>query len=241
MERFLFESLGVSLESQGLARDDIAGRQEDVPPIEVLSPPATIIGPSLQADLPGRQSDERKLSEHVEDVSKRLERLMKGLSRERETSSGDGEGGSPASQSGVGGRPTREQEVRGRKGEEEFVRRIGQPGGWMGFTLQTDTRSNAIGYDFVCMQGGRQVMVEVKTFAPDGRVVVTAHELQAAAHYAEDYYLIGFEDYGQDAQWHSAILRNPLPHLLENGKFDVDVKLHAKAADVFGAGDQSPP
>ena len=241
MERFLFESLGVSLEAQELARDDIAGRQEDAPPIVAPPPPATIIGPSLQADLPGVPSEERKLDEHAEEASKRLERLMKGLRKDAGPIGGEEEGGLPGSHSGGSGQLTREQEVRGRRGEEEFLRRIGQPGGWMGFTLHKDTRSDATGYDFACMQGEREVMVEVKTFAQHGRVVVTANELQAAARYRGDYYLVGFLDDGQDSQWGSSIARDPLPRLLENGKFDVDVKLQAKAADLFGAGGESPP
>ena len=38
-----------------------------------------------------------------------------------------------------------------------------------------------MGYDFLCKLEDRHVMVEVKTFTPDGRVIVSARELKAAA------------------------------------------------------------
>jgi hypothetical protein len=103
----------------------------------------------------------------------------------------------------------------------------------MGFTLEKDCRSLDTGYDFLCKLDGREVMVEVKTFTSDGRVIVSARELKAAAQYAKDYYLVGFVDEGPEARWECFFLIDPLPHLLEIGKFDLDVKLQANAAEVF--------
>ena len=103
----------------------------------------------------------------------------------------------------------------------------------MGFTLEEDCRSFDTGYDFLCKLEDRHVMVEVKTFTPDGRVIVSARELKAAAQYAKHYYLVGFIDEGPEARWESRLLIDPLPHLLEIGKFDLDVKLQANAVEVF--------
>jgi len=103
----------------------------------------------------------------------------------------------------------------------------------MGFVSSKDTRSDGTGYDFVCRQCEREVKVEVKTFTPDGRVILSANELRAAALLGDDYYLIGFVDSGPEQQWASRILQNPFPKLLDKGKFDLDVKLQAKAVEIF--------
>ena len=99
------------------------------------------------------------------------------------------------------------------------------------------TTSPATGYDFVCRQGEREVKVEVKTFTADGRVILSANELRAAALVGDDYYLIGFIDNGSQQTWASRILQNPLPQLLDKGRFDLDVKPQAKAGDVFSLDD----
>lgn len=233
MEQFLLESLGVSLEAQGLAEDDITGRTDDVPPIEVPPPPAIFVNPPSQKSSPVDRTNGKKLDQHEQDASEQLNRLIKGLKKDGDAEKQDGDRTAHGGQDRAGNRITRAQEARGRKGEEEFLRRIKLPGGWMGFALSKDTRSDDTGYDFACVQGGRNVSVEVKTFTRDGRIIITANELKAAAQYQTDYYLIGFVDDGPEPQWRSCILQNPLPHLLENGKFDVDVKLQAKAVEVF--------
>lgn len=79
--------------------------------------------------------------------------------------------------------------------------------------------------------------VEVKTFTADGRVILSANELRAAALVGDDYYLIGFIDNGSQQTWASRILQNPLPQLLDKGRFDLDVKPQAKAGDVFSLDD----
>ena len=64
-------------------------------------------------------------------------------------------------------------------------------------------------------------------------MILSANELRAAALHGEKYYLIGFIDSGPEQTWASRILQNPLPQLLDKGKFDLDVKLQAKASDIF--------
>lgn len=49
--------------------------------------------------------------------------------------------------------------------------------------------------------------------------------------------MIGFVAEGHESTWHSAILRDPLPVLLEAGAFDLDVKLQANAVDIFAGSD----
>lgn len=71
-----------------------------------------------------------------------------------------------------------------------------------------------------------------------GRVIVTQNELRAASQYGKDYFLIGFVAEGPEALWRSAVLQNPLSHLLEAGTFDLDVTLQAKATDVFPLSDE---
>jgi len=236
MEQFLLESLGVSRESQELARDDITGKLEDILPIEIPPPPAMIVNPVKKDISTDDGTNNRKLDQHEQDASALLNRLIKNLKQEENGEKKDGHATPPTVTDGAGRPITREQEARGRKGEEEFLRRIKLPGGWMGFTLSEDSRANNTGYDFACLQGTRKVMVEVKTFIHEGRVIVTANELNAAAQYQKDYYLVGFLDEGPESQWRSCILQNPLPRLLENGKFDLDVKLQAKATVVFNLG-----
>jgi hypothetical protein len=227
MEQFLLESLGISLDSQEMARDDIAGRVEEITPLSP-PPPATLLNPS---PLPVSAGDsDAKLVDHKTEVIKKLERVIQGFNKNGATTGSNSTNGGKGSS---GGGPTREQEARGRRGEEEFLRRIKQPGGWMTFGFVKDTRSLNVGYDFLCSQAEREVAVEIKTFAPGGRVIVTQNELRAASQYGKDYFLIGFVDVGPEAQWHSSVLRNPLSHLLEAGAFDVDVTLQVKAIDVF--------
>ena len=103
----------------------------------------------------------------------------------------------------------------------------------MGFVFVRDTRAEEVGYDFVCKENKREVYVEVKTFTPDGRIIVAANELRAAARIRVDYCMIGFVDDGPEQQWATRIIWNPLPQLLDKGKFDLDVKLHARASEIF--------
>lgn len=230
MERFLFLALGVPREAQELARDDLLGRTEVAPPIPVPEPPpAQIVSP---APSESENQTATKIGEHKGNVGRQLEDLMDGIGKH----GGAGDSGKPGLR--PRGSPTREQEVRGKRGEEEFLRRVQLPGGWMGFIFKKDTRSENVGYDFVCLQGPREVRVEVKTFSRDGRVILSANELRAASQFGVDYYLVGFLDEGSETKWISAVLQNPLPQLLGKGSFNVDVELQARAADVFDLGEK---
>ena len=127
-----------------------------------------------------------------------------------------------------------QQQARGKQGEEEIKRRLELPGGWAGFVFVEDKRSEDCGYDFLGKMGERQVKLEVKTFALDGRIIVTATELHAAAESKDDYYLIGVLDDGKpEAEWSTSIICNPIQVLLSKGEFDIEAKLHAPAADIF--------
>lgn len=103
----------------------------------------------------------------------------------------------------------------------------------MGFVLLRDTRAEDVGYDFLCKQGERIAHVEVKTFTLDGRIIVSANELRAALRIRGDYYMIGFIDDGPEQQWVPRIVIDPLPRLPDKGKFDLDVKLQARAGEIF--------
>ena len=232
MEQFLLESLGISRESQGFAKDDIAGKAESAPPIDGPPPPAVIQSGTAGGTREPASGAANSLDQHAEEAGELLDNLIDELRNKDSDTSGGGGARRPAARDSSG-RPTREQEARGRKGEEEFLRRIRLPSGWMGFTFEKDCRSLDTGFDFLCKLDGREVMVEVKTFAPGGRVIVTGRELKAAAQYGKDYCLIGFIDDGPEPRWESRLLTDPLPHLLDIGKFDLDVKLQANAADVF--------
>jgi hypothetical protein len=96
--------------------------------------------------------------------------------------------------SGVSQLVTPEQKARGLAGEAEIKRRLRLPGGWGGLTFLRDATGDGCGYDFEAAQGDRTVRLEVKTFSADGRVHVTNRELQAAAEYKGDYYLVGVHD-----------------------------------------------
>jgi hypothetical protein len=237
MEAFLLESLGISREAQTAARDDVEGRTEEVSALTPPEPPAAVVVESHNDPTPatGDQLQE-KFEQHKNDATQALNELLgnmkvgAGEDGRRHT---HGRKGTSRNRGGL----TREQEARGRRGEEEFLRRICLPGGWMGFKLVNDTRSQPVGYDFVCRQGEKEVKIEVKTFAKDGRVVMPSSELRAAAIHGDDYYLIGFIDDGDANQWQSVILGNPLPQLLQKGSFSIDVELQARARDVFVLGD----
>ena len=132
MEQFLLESLGVSLEAQLAARDDIIGKPEEAPSIDV-SPPPTIIVPSLVKSLSQEdETDSSKLDEHKENASDALNRIIDALKPEHDDQKEPIDQTSHPRPPVIIRRPTREQEVRGKKGEEEFLRRIGLAGGWWG-------------------------------------------------------------------------------------------------------------
>ncbi|MEX2110725.1 MAG: DUF3883 domain-containing protein [Gemmatimonadaceae bacterium] len=129
---------------------------------------------------------------------------------------------------------TTEQERRGKRGEEEFLRRVSSEGGWSSMTLIADRRRDGCGYDFLCHREGKEIKVEVKTFAPEGRVIITPTELNEARASGEDYHLIGILDDGQDpSQWKASLRVDPSRTLLERATWQVSANLTIPASDVF--------
>lgn len=228
MENYLYERLGIPLDTQQLAHDDVTGGKEETPAISTPPPPPARVVSTTSGQ--GEPPDDQ-LEEHQKQANNEIEGLFSGLGN---MSGGTGPRG--PSSTGAGARQgeiTREQEARGKRGEEEFVRRINLPGGWEGFTLVKDARQDGCGYDFLCHYEGGEIKVEVKTFLPRGRIFMSKKELQAAATAESDYVLIGFVESGLPEQWQSAIIRNPISLLLSVGQFELDAKLQASAKDVF--------
>lgn len=236
MKEFMYYQLGISKEAQDMAWAMVLGKTPEAPPMTVPpSPPARVIGPgAIDAGKPpdDKQSIEEKIRGHREKLNEKTNdfvwRLV-GTSKKKQT--GDATIHSPTEKVG---KVTAEQMDRGKKGEEEIRRRLERPGGWEGFILLADKRDQGCGYDFLCVMGEREVKLEVKTFAQDGRVVVTSLELQEAAASQDDYYLIGILDDGKlEYEWSTFLIPNPINILLTKGEFDIQAKLQAPAADVF--------
>jgi hypothetical protein len=144
------------------------------------------------------------------------------------------------STSNVSGQPSgpaisAEQKKRGLEGEEEIKRRLQLPGGWEGLTLMKDRRDDGCGYDFLCELSGQEVMLEVKTFLPGGRVFVSTTELRMAFAAGSNYYLVGvvYENSARN-EWSTHLLQDPASKLLINGEFVIQADLKLQAADLFG-------
>lgn len=103
-----------------------------------------------------------------------------------------------------------------------------------GLRLVRDRRADGCGYDFLCTQNDREVELEVKTFAPGGRVIVTHKELQQAYASRASYYLLGLLDDGRPpSEWGGVIRKDPIELLLSVGAFQLDAKLEAAADKLF--------
>jgi hypothetical protein len=231
MKAFLVDSLGISEEAQDLARDDMTEDHSAEIDWPLVPPVAMIVSanaPSAEMPLLNQQFELQK-SSALETFNNLMGRITSGVSTDSSPTSTS----APRAPGIARPEVTREQEARGKKGEEEFLRRISMTGGWMGFSLVSDTRESAVGYDFLCLQGDLEVRVEVKTFLPNGRIVLSANEVRAAAFGGDTYYLVGLIDSGPAPAWDSRILQNPISRLLERGSFDVDVKLEATAVSIF--------
>jgi hypothetical protein len=110
------------------------------------------------------------------------------------------------------------------------------PGGWSGFSLEADARNDGCGYDYLCAYESKKIKMEVKTFAPQGRVHLTARELQEAATSREEYFLVGVLDTGGPPdKWPARVLRDPLHTLLSRGEFEIEATLALAAHEVFGS------
>lgn len=232
MQDFLYYQLGISREAQESAMSIVSGDAAVPTPMPVAPPlPMKVITkPAVSTEQHGavRQSIER----HQQTLNQQLTEILRPLVDMRTPDSGlppvtrvDG---------GSTGGISPEQQARGRRGEEEIKRRLQLPGGWAGFVYVADRRGENCGYDFAGKMEERPVQLEVKTFTSDGRVIVTARELRAAAEGKDDYYLIGVLDDGiRESEWSTTILHNPIQVLLSRGDFDIEAKLHAPAADIF--------
>ena len=128
-----------------------------------------------------------------------------------------------------------EQIDRGKRGEEEIKKRLMLPNGWAGFTLKADKRNDGCGYDFLCILDAKEVKLEVKTFAQNGRIIISSRELQAAAEDPNNYYLIGvLDDEDIEKPWSEVgIIYNPLEILITRGNFDFQAKLTVVASEIF--------
>jgi len=231
LQDFLYHQLGISREAQDSAIAIVSGDTVEIGTVSATPPlPVRVITPALGG---GRQGAvQQSIDKHREILDQRLTDILKPLvSTETPASSPP----TVARQSGVRMIAiSPQQQVRGKRGEEEIKRRLELPGGWAGFVFVEDKRSEDCGYDFLGKMGERQVKLEIKTFTLDGRVIVTAGELRAAAESQGDYYLIGVMDDGKpEAQWRTFIASDPLQILLSRGEFDIEAKLCAPAAEIF--------
>lgn len=228
---FLYYQLEISREAQDSAIAIVSGETAELGTISATPPPPVkVITPAL---VEGRQGAvQQSIDKHREILNQRVTEILKPLASIRTTA-----GGRPPV-AHLGGLRimaiSPEQQARGKRGEEEIKRRLELPGGWEGFVFVQDKRNENCGYDFLGKTGERQVKLEIKTFTLDGRIIVTASELRAAAESQDDYYLIGVLDDGKpEAQWRTFMAPNPLQVLLSTGELDIEAKLHAPAAEVF--------
>ncbi|MEK7996193.1 MAG: DUF3883 domain-containing protein [Planctomycetota bacterium] len=238
MSEFLLRQLHISLEAQEEAFSIVAGGETvSGPPEQPVPPPPAHIVPHSGEGTPASGQPVKDLLSatqvHEEKVREKAATVVRNLiqparaGRERE--------GPPPLEQVPADPVSREQRDRGRRGEDEIRRRLLAEDGWEGFTLVNDVRDQRCGYDFLCRKAGRKVKLEVKTFTENGRVILTARELQEAATGREDYNLIGVLDDGGPANWwRTVIVRDPLPHLLALGEFEIEATLGLPAAVLFG-------
>jgi hypothetical protein len=131
--------------------------------------------------------------------------------------------------------PTKEQVQRGLRGELELKVRLQRHDGWEGFRLVEDRRADGCGYDFLCSDtSGGEAKLELKTFGPGGRVVLSLMEVHMALMSGPSYYLVGLtDDGGPAALWKAAILQDPAERLMSLGAFELEAVLEAPARAIF--------
>ena len=233
LQRFLLDQLNISQEAQETARGLVEA--ESIPEITASAP--RIVGPteiSSQGDIVvAREAAlaalEQTMQAEQSRIAERLGAPTPGAGR-------------PAGQRTPGGFATHgvtpEQEMRGRRGEDEVKRRLEEPAGWAGFHLLEDRRQDGCGYDFLCSSNFGVAKLEVKTFEPDGQVLITLRELQEASASGHEYYLVGIrDDSGPPQLWETFLVHNPLVRLLDMGTFQIDTRLQAPAETFFGNSD----
>jgi len=245
IEEYLYSQLEISKEAQEDSWALFSGEDTIFSPLSApIPPPAQIIqAPTKSSEEAGTsqeiagqiQTHQQKLEESASEFAEELKNLFQPQN-----------GGSDSTRPSTHPRRkhsevTPAQEARGKKGEMEIKRRLQLPGGWEGFLLLADKRDEGCGYDFLCSLGDQEVYLEVKTFARNGRVIVSSNELQTAAAYQDAYFLVGILDDDQcpEYDWKSFIVQNPLQLLLKVGEFDIQPKLQALAEKVFGLSDET--
>lgn len=237
MADYLYHQLHVSREAQDTARALLLEDSANTPPPMSATPPLTIVVPKGDPDIATTSQSGRPdlLSRHRDSVSDAAASLLRYATSSQGSNTPLGAMGSTVTAVvHQGDEITPEQQDRGERGELEVKRRLELPGGWDGFTLLADVRSQKCGFDFLCRLDGREVKVEVKAFTEDGRAILTSRELHEAAVSKDDYYLLGLLDDGTPPQsWRSFVHPNPLQTLLTIGEFDIQAKLLAPAKTLF--------
>jgi hypothetical protein len=134
--------------------------------------------------------------------------------------------------------PTREQVERGWMAEDEMLRRL-RRNECPGLTLLEDRRQESCGYDFLCrIRNGRDIHLEVKGFAPGGRLFFTAAEMSEAQRGKGRYWLIGLLDNAGPAKtWKAWKLVNPFPSLEGRGHIATVRQLRINSSAVPWTGD----
>jgi len=234
MREFMYTHLGVSYEVMETVDQEESGQLDTADSESPPPPPVKLVG---QASEYGQQTLAQAI-EAKEDEIKR--KALDAVGRVAHAAGGAGihhgagtSGGSPPI--------TPEQQARGLAGETEIRRRLCRPGGWEGLVLFKDTRNDGCGYDFEAKRGEQTVRLEVKTFNANGRVVVTNRELQAAAEYRAEYYLIGVRDSEavHPSRWLTYEMQDPVLSLLSLGEFVVEAKLQVNASSLFAFQDET--
>ena len=237
MTDFLHHQLKVSIEAQDMARAIISGQVPEHPPV---SPPARFVQRPGHVAHP--DPDTRKTFQKQKETSQQqVEDFFHDI-----TQSGDGDQGTsppelqhspprPKPRVPQPGGPTKEQQERGKRGEEELKRRLSLPGGWEGFVLLQDTRDDGCGYDYLCASGGREVNLEIKTFARNGYVSITGNELKVAARNRTDYYMVGVlaEENKPGSDWKTFVICDPINAILQAGTIHIQTEIRTRAADLF--------
>lgn len=227
-ETFMLHQIGVSLEAQTAAIELLRGTpltgEERISPAPRIVPTEPSTGESMST---ARESALSRLRETYDAVKEGIAaRLTPAHESKGDARHFEADGGQLISP---------EQQARGRRGEEELKRRLLRPEGWEGFQLVSDRRKDRCGYDFLCRDaGGAECKLEVKTFVPEGRVVVSLRELQEAQAGQRGYYLVGLCDNGETPDsWPTYILQDPIGRLLRLGDFQFGAMLEALSVAIF--------
>lgn len=233
MQDYLYSNLGISSEALDSARAVLSGEVASAPP--PAPPPAQVHKSQSTTDnVQIHAAIAASLVNHQTQINSKTSSLVLSFAG---TSSKPNAARSTSNVSGQPSGPTisAEQKKRGLEGEEEIKRRLQLPEGWEGLTLVKDRRDDGCGYDFLCELSGQEVMLEIKTFLPGGRVFVSTMELRMAFTGGNDYYLVGVvhENVPRN-EWATHLLQNPAAKILIKGEFVIQADLKLQAADLFG-------